>query len=126
MADTSNLYINHSSFIDLYFFDIYLKIIFYRNFYSKIWWKLRQWSVMHTYTSAVISYDQRRESGGVIQYRYVRPEVTTQQIRDVEAMLVQCSVSVADGGRTLKRHWIKVLCFVICHVILYPGIVKSP
>ena len=46
--------------------------------------------------------------GEVGQLKYT----TSQQTQDVKLMLFQCRANVADGGPTLKQHWLNVSCLL--------------
>ena len=37
----------------------------------------------------------------------------SQQTRHIHPMLVQCCVSVADGGPTMYQHWVDVSCLLL-------------
>ena len=42
----------------------------------------------------------------------IRPNVTGQQTRDIEPLLVHCWASVVNGGPTLNQQWPNVSCLL--------------
>ena len=66
-----------------------------------------------------------------VYYRAYKRVLYTQQIRNIERMLVNGWVCVAAGGPTLSHHWFNVLCFfeyaLLCTVLgtPHPHILKN-
>ena len=44
--------------------------------------------------------------------KYINTEITTQQTRHINPMVVQCWASVVDGGPALDHHWVDVSCLL--------------
>ena len=55
-----------------------------------------------------------------ILFEHNLAHIMSQQKRYIDSMLFQCWTSVADGGPTLKRHWVNISCLLGCRVHLLP------